>query len=184
MIKRSFLLFLLIPITLLIFFLIQDKLTRSLTFWRVNIKLTGFSMVSKSFDKTKFSKTEELEVRKKDTIVKIAKTEIEDHNKFIEDRKFLFESLFISTTSPYPEVITDIIECPNEFKPSLEAVSDGVIYTLFAGERLNFGVCSKDLVKYHSAYGIFDCKDKGVFEIQVFSNVESEPKTIVQSFGC
>lgn len=182
--RLIYLVLFLISLWLLIFYLGQDKLTRSLSFWRVSIKLNNFSFVSKSSEKSVFSKIEQLEAKKDQTIVKLTKTEVEDHKKFIEDRKFLLDSLFLPTNSPYPEVITNTLECSNEFKPTVDTISDGVIYTLFAGERLNYGICSSDLIKYFSSYGIFDCKDKGVFEVRVYSKENGEPKTIIQSFRC
>lgn len=152
--------------------------------WRISLDLSNFKLSSFTKDKTSFSKAEKLEAVSGTTKVFIKKAEIQDHKKFIEDKKFLFNSLFLPTTSPYPEVITNIIECPDEFKPKVKTVYNGTIYSLFAGERFNYGICSRDLVKYNSEYGIFDCGTKGVFEIFVFSDNTNKIERIMQSFKC
>lgn len=177
-------LFLLVALMLLIFFFSQDELTRLLGGWRVNIDLVGFKIVSSTSDKTSFSKRQAIEARKKDTVARLNRTITYDHQKLIDDRKFIIDSLFLPTTSPYPEMITNVVECPEELKPKVEQVENGTIYSLFAGERLNYGVCSQDLVKYFSTYGIFDCQQKGIFEVSVFSKQPNEPQIIVHSFKC
>lgn len=163
---------------------LRSSLYGRLFTWRINFDLPGFKMQSFTKEKSRFSYVERLWAFNKAIIVKIDRTKIADHEKYIEDRKFLFESLFLPTTSPYPEVITNIIECPDEFKPKERTVDNGVIYTLFAGERFNYGVCVKDLVKYHSEYGIFDCKDKGIFEVRIFSSDNKTIEKIMGTFKC
>jgi hypothetical protein len=149
------------------------------------LDVSSFRLLSFSKDKTSFSKVEKLEAGLGDTQIFIDRTKINDHKKYINDKKFLFESLFLPTTSPYPEVITNIIECPSEFKPKVRNINNGAVYSLFAGERFNYGICVKDLVMYQSEYGIFDCKGKGIFEIRVFSNSNKEKiKQILESFKC
>ena len=152
--------------------------------WRVSLDLSSFRLLSFAKDKTSFSKIEKLEAGLGETRIFIDKTEINDHKKYIEDRKFLLTSLFLPTTSPYPEVITNIIECSDEFKPKAQKANNGTVYTLFAGERFNYGICTHDLIKYDSGYGIFDCKEKGVFEVRVFSTDDKKIKKLTQSFKC
>lgn len=186
MLKKP-ILFLILPLILIftaVLIFLNNSLTGHLFRWGISLDLSGFKLEHFTQDKTRFSSVERLEATSGTTTIKIDRTKISDHNKYIEDRKFLFNSLFLPTTSPYPEVITNIIECPNEFKPKERAVGNGFVYTLFAGERFNYGVCSRDLVKYNSEYGIFDCKDKGIFEIRVFSKDRERIKQIVESFKC
>lgn len=168
-----------------VWFLLKDSLKRQLLLWQVRIDLPILTQVKVTKDRNQSSTTEELEATKDDLVVKITKTQISDHKKYIQDRKFILQYLFLPTTSPYPEVITNVLECGEEFKPRLENVLNGVVYTLFAGERLNYGICVKDLVKYKSAYGIFDCQDKGVFEVRVFDKMDQEKTVaITKSFSC
>lgn len=166
------------------FIFLEKSLSGRLFRWGISLDLSNFKLLSFSKDKTRVSRVEKLEVVSGTTKVLSDKTEIEDHKKYIEDRKFLLESLFLPTTSPYPEVITNIIECPDEFKPKVRNVDNGTVYTLFAGERFNYGVCAKDLVKYNSEYAIFNCKEKGIFEIRIFSTDNKKIKETMESFKC
>lgn len=163
---------------------IQNNLSLRILWWGVSLDASSFQLSSFTKDKTRFSEVERLEAISSEHTLKIDRTKIADHKKYIEDRKFLFGSLFLPATSPYPEVITNIIECPDEFKPKIREVGNGTIYTLFAGERLNYGVCAQDLIKYQSEYGIFDCKDKGIFEIRLFGNEKREIQSTIESFKC
>lgn len=176
-----FLFFILFIIALLIF--LNNNLSARLLWWGVNIDLSSFSLVSFDKNETRVLKVEKLEAINSATKVFIDRTKVEDHKKFIEDKKFLLESLFLPTTSPYPEVITNVIECSNEFKPKVRKVDNGIIYSLFAGERYNYGICAKDLVKYSSEYGIFDCREKGIFEIRLFGE-KGEIGHMMKSFKC
>lgn len=157
-----------------------DKLVSQINSWGINIDLQGFSVK----DVTKDSTKEVLEGYKDTTIAIITKTKTDSQKKYIEDKKFLINSLFTPSTSPYPEVITNTVECANEFKPKIRNVENGTIYSLFASERLTYGVCVKDLIAYESSYGIFDCKKKGIFEVRIFSKTADVSEKIINSFGC
>lgn len=161
----------------------KDQAQLILQKWGVNLAAADFTFKNHAQDKEGRQK-EELELTQDKDTVKLTRIKAESSQKYVEDKKFLFQSLFLPTTSPYPEVITNIIECPEEFKPREREVENGIIYTVFAGERLNYGVCSRDLVEYYAAYGIFDCKQKGVFELQVFSKEKGMPEEIAKTFRC
>ena len=131
-----------------------------------------------------------LTIRKDALVLKISRRKDTgglDAERFVADRSHLLESLFEPTTSPYPEVITNVIVCPSQFKPTKETVPNGVMYRLFAGERLNYGVCDASLVYYNSTYGIFNCGAKGVFELQAFNLLRASDagrQEWVTSFHC
>lgn len=144
-----------------------------------DLKLTRFAE-----DQTTAVKSETLEAMGDGMELHIERFLAENRAKFISDREFLFESLFEPVTSPYPEVITNVVECPEEFKPRKEVVANGTVYTLFAGARQNFGVCSRDLVKYQAAYALFDCGEKGVFEFRIFGEDDEALKSRAASFSC
>ncbi len=162
----------------------KNEFEKSLKSWEINLETSGFTLKDFSKEETNASGKERVEAVRKDTTMIINKNEIPNNSKFIEGKKFLLESLFSKTNSPYPEVITQVIECPDKFKPKEIKVKNGTIYKLFAGERFTYGICSQDIVRYHSAYGIFDCGGKGVFEVWVFSANRQEPEGIVGSFSC
>ena len=167
-----------------------DNLEKHLKEWGVGINAAGFNV-------TDFSQTskggfvkEILEAKSnlaavggEDVILQMTKISAAAPQKYISDKKFLLKSLFLPTTSPYPGVITNVVECPDEFKPKVQEGENGIIYTLFAGERFTYGICAEDLVAYYSAYGIFDCEEKGIFEVRVFSK-EAGAQAVVRSFRC
>jgi hypothetical protein len=156
--------------------------------WRLGIKLdiTGYKKISFSQDRSVTAQVEKLQLGKGTTNVFIDKTIIQNHEKYITDRQFIFTSLFLPTTSPYPGVITNIVECAEEFQPKKELGAFGIIYRVPAGERFNYGICSSDLIRYSSMYGIFDCGTKGVIEIRVFSLPQDRQKIedLLSSFRC
>lgn len=166
-------------------FIQNDPVKNHLRAWNVQIIQSGFKLTNFTKEQSKTAKTELLESQNGQVIERITKTEVENHQKFIDDRKFSLESLFLPTTSPYPEVITNILVCPDKFKPKIE-ISDEkkTIYSLFAGERFNYGICTQDLVKYESLYGIFDCSQKGIFEIEFFGNNIKNMEEIIKTFSC
>ncbi|MDP3973214.1 MAG: hypothetical protein Q8P92_00075 [Candidatus Daviesbacteria bacterium] len=162
----------------------NDPLKNHLNSWKIQMDLPGAKLVNTTTDKTRTYQTETLEAKGNDITIKIAKTSIEDHQKFIYDRKLSLNSLFMPTTSPYPEVITNIIECADEFKPKSQILEKGEIFTLFAGERFNFGICTSDLVKYSAIYGIFDCRSKGIIELWLFGKEGENLLPLAKSFSC
>ena len=153
--------------------------------WSVGMDVGGFEFKSFSRNRYKLLKEEVLEAWKEDLTLKIVRTEAEARGKFVSDRKYLLESLYLPTTSPYPEVITNVVACPEEFIPKAGPVPDGTLYSLLAGERFNYGICVQNLAAYRSAYGIFDCGEKGVFEVFLFSPIRGQPpETIAKTFSC
>jgi hypothetical protein len=127
---------------------------------------------------------ETLEAKEGDTILKVTKIKTDAPQKYVNDKKFLLESLFSPTTSPYPGFITNVVVCPEEFKPTMKDAENGTIYTLFAGDRFTYGICAQDLVAYDSVYGVFDCKEKGIFEVQLFAKTKEGLEPRIESFAC
>jgi len=194
--KKLILIFLLILAAILLFLYAsydsgKNDLEGRLAKWEVGINAMGIMLTDFSESSMGGLVKETLEAKSdsassggEDVILQMTKVTSAATQKYIDDKKFLLESLFLPTTSPYPGVITNIRECPEEFKPKMQEVQDGAIYVLLAGSRFNYGVCAQDLVEYYSAYGIFDCKEKGIFEVRVFSKTDEAPQNIAQSFEC
>lgn len=189
---KRFILVVLLIIVGLAFLFAQRSIQGKLLFWGVNMDLPGFAMTSFMTERTKAVQEETLEARSASSgqanVVRITRSKVENNQKLIDDRIYLLKSLFVLTTSPYPEVLSNNITCPEEFKPKEIGRGKGggerVIYTLFAGERFNFGVCSQDLIKYKAVYGIFDCGGKGVFEVKMFGQDINDLKSTVALFSC
>jgi hypothetical protein len=115
----------------------------------------------------------------------LGKSNPENSSKFIDDKIYSLMALFDPSMSPYPGAITNTIDCSSEFKPVLVNSKIGKIYQLSAGERFGYGVCAKDLIKYNSLYGLFDCGKKGVFEIKIFGDPEDASiNSKMLSFTC
>lgn len=172
-------------IIILGFFLFQRyQLSLYLFTWGISIDLNSFQYQSLTNKSQETLNQAIIEARNDSSYIRIIKTVSENSSKYIADKKYLLHSLFEPTTSPYPEVISNTIECPEEFKPKIVKTEFGEIYYLYAGERYNFGVCTKDLIAFSAAYGIFDCKDKGIFEVQIFAKSQQEIEQIIQTFQC
>lgn len=177
-----------IGVFLFVFYILRffqkEEPSKYLESWGIIIDLPEFEFKDFSKDKTRSLTKETLEVEGEGLILTITKTDTTSNEKYISDKKFLLNSLFLPTTSPYPGIITNIVECPEEFRPKETTTKNGTVYTLFAGERFNYGICAKDLIEYYSMYGIFNCKEKGVFEVSIFSREDSYSETILRSFNC
>jgi hypothetical protein len=174
-------------VLLLIFYFVffaGDGISRNLRRWGIAINLKEFQLQNVYNQKNGGVSREIFEAGSGNVFVRITKIKTDFSKKYIDDKNFLLKSLFLPTTSPYPGVITNAIECPEKFLPKIKKVENGIVYFLFANDRFNYGICVDDLVSYFSAYGIFDCKEKGIFEVNIFSKQENEPKMIIGSFHC
>jgi len=111
---------------------------------------------------------------------------------FLDEKKFGVESLYNSQPSPYPDVITREIVCPQEYLPIVEEDEDEnfykIIYTLFANERFSYGACSPEIITYKSVFSLIHCKNSGdLYQIEFFSPLESYDEEIlngIKDFSC
>ena len=111
--------------------------------------------------------------------------------QYIDEKRFGIESLYQSTPSPYPDVLTRTIECPDKFKPVFnrtEDNQDSFYYILYANDRFTYGVCSEDLIEYRAVFYLVYCgKRNEVYQIELFTAPEEFTEdlvSIVQSFKC
>jgi hypothetical protein len=170
----------------LYFFTQENKLFLQFLKWNVTFSQKGFAMKS-------FSKSSEGEALSRETLTAqsnsdtlfITRSKVSNNKKMVEDKRFILKAQYEPVTADYPGIITNIISCPADFKPKEETVSNGFIFNLYAGQRYNYGICSKDLITYNSSYGIFDCGTKGIFEVMDFTKGSFEKATqVVKSFSC
>ena len=105
------------------------------------------------------------------------------------DRLQILQALFLPFPSPYSEFVTNQTECPEEFWP----ITEDSVWQLYASERLTYGVCSRDLIKFNSALKLEYCpKQKALYQIEIFtpydknSGLKASPyiKNIINSFQC
>lgn len=113
-------------------------------------------------------------------------------NSYIKEEKFKLESVFDPIRSPYFEVLTKKIECPEEFKPltaeSTHPNNKVFYYILYANERFAFGVCSKDLIKYRAIVAFTYCKNtRDLYHLKYFIPNQEYNETAeetIKSFSC
>jgi len=97
----------------------------------------------------------------------------DEAEKYVRDRKFLINSIFEPVASPYPEAITNIIDCPDKFKPEIKKIKidnfETAYYNIFATDRLTYGACSDDLIAYQTILTWVYCKkNENLFQIELF----------------
>ncbi len=127
-----------------------------------------------------------------ETILRLEQIKPLSQNK-AEKRKLDYfqnlEALFLPSSSPYSEFITNQIECPKEFWPSVE----DFVWQLYASNNLTYGVCAWDLIKFNSVLKFEYCsKEKALYEIEIFiphnkdftSSLLFSAKEIIKSFKC
>lgn len=165
--------------------LLKSNFALNLYVFGIKIDATGMKMVDKFSEMGGTNKIDWIVSQSGDKKLFLGRVDTENHAKYIDDKIYLLTALFEPTTSPYPEVITNEIDCPSEYKPIKSTFEGGVMFKLYAGERYGYGICVKDLVKYNSVYGLFDCKEKGVFEIKIFSTGNpDEIEKLIKTFSC
>jgi|TARA_B100001971_G_scaffold212645_2_gene243420 hypothetical protein len=140
------------------------------------------------------SSATETSATKSDQIIKILhlKPDLKTARLFLDEKNFGIESLYNALPSPYPDVITREIVCPEEFLPIVEEDDNKnfykIIYTLFANNRFSYGICSQDNIAYKSIFSLIHCKkSNNLYQIKFFSPLESyneETLQEIRNFHC
>ena len=171
--NKKFCLFLSILAVLFLYFGIV--LNGRLFFWGVRFEGVGAFMVNLQKDV--------VIAHNKKFVILVKRKKTDDNKRIIDSKVGSLMNLYKPAASPYSEAITNILGCDTEFWPVEIAIENGKAFSLFANERMSFGVCSTDLIKYKAAYGVFDCGVKGVFEVGVFSQSDGAEE-VIKKFGC
>lgn len=129
------------------------------------------------------SQADGLMARTKRAEIVVKRTITDNSQRTINSKVNSLMDLYKPTASPYPEAITNLSGCAEEYFPKERLVKGGRVFTLFANERKSFGVCSTDLIKFRATYGIFDCGNRGVFEVGVFG-YNDEAVEVINKFKC
>lgn len=108
----------------------------------------------------------------------------------LEQIKVLYQPRF----STYPEVITREITCEDKYKPLFGQVNSGSLTIYYAigqlTERLTFGACADDLIKYRGIQAFYRCSDPPAeIELTVAEAIsgklsEDFPHNLVSSITC
>jgi len=97
----------------------------------------------------------------------------EDANRYIKERQYVIESLYRHIPSPYPGMISNTIECPDEFKPEVVSLKiqgeTTPVYILYSTSRFTYGAGVEELIKYRGALVfIYSGKMKALYRIELF----------------
>lgn len=171
-------------------------LSEQLDEWKIHASgLEGFEI--EQLNKVVKSNIETFDVLAKKSnqtikISRIAGMSLVSARDYLNENQYNIESLFEAYPSPYPDAVTNTIECPKEFKPlkneSSTNYTDKVYYVMYASQRFTYGVCSKDLAVYKSIFALVFCKNKNtVYKIEYFipnNEFEESKIKIVKSFSC
>jgi len=95
--------------------------------------------------------------------------------ELVEEERYLLDDLFEDRQAPYPGQLTNTLRCPARFRPkALDPPEQALdLVTLFANDRLGYGGCSLDLLRYHASMGFFYGESSGrLYRIEYFSDLE------------
>lgn len=170
--------------TIIYFLKINDSFEYRLK--KIGIELEGID----GFKVKEIAKNKMLAERGDEVIkIEIVDSEIKNTREdYIKRETMLLKSIFEPQLPPYPEFLTKESGCAERYKPTEKEVGDGIYFVLYAGERLGYGVCVDDLIKYRASLGYFYCENSNkTFKIQYFINKEEDDKKIIDlndSFRC
>ena len=122
----------------------------------------------------------------------ITNLEKEAAEKHITNKRYVVDSLFLNIAAPYPDAITTTLECPDEFEPKIREIKisnfDAAYYEIFATERITYGACSDDLIKYKTILTWVYCENtKNLFQIELFvpkNEFNGDYNNLFNSFKC
>jgi len=95
-------------------------------------------------------------------------------NVMADNKKFMIENLFKTQPSPYPDIVSNQVGCPDRLKPlTFDTIVPNVrifAFRLYANERFIYGECTDDVIVYTSAFIIaYNIKEKILTEIKYFT---------------
>ncbi len=114
--------------------------------------------------------------KKDERIIKIEVVKNIDNksaHRHIKERKYVINSLYNNIPSPYPGMVSNTIESPDEFKPKvmhIEVEGEKIpIYLLSSTPRFTYGASAEDLIRYRGALTfVYNQKEKILYRIDLF----------------
>jgi arylsulfatase A-like enzyme len=159
---------------------------------------SGKIMHLRSTELNKFKLVDFLDLKKEKTYVlardnehlKINVTKNVDSDlahRMIDRELFQIKSVFTKSFSPYPEQLSNEIECPKELMPiyyQTEAEGEMHPYLLtYSNDRFGIGICSKDLVSFRHLIGWIYCShEKELYRIKYFIPMSKNDEGVVAFF--
>ena len=89
-------------------------------------------------------------------------------DEYISEKMFFIFSLYREVHSPYPGLLSNKVECSSEFTPIEIKNTPHSYYIIQATDRLTYGACSQDLIKYNSILQFQYCENDGLYFIELF----------------
>lgn len=112
----------------------------------------------------------------------------EKADRYRDQESALLESVFVPQLPPYPEFLMQENACDAKYHPIKKDAPSGVFYTLFANDRLGYGVCADDLIAHRAGFGLFYCPSKGaVVRLEFFTDPtvpKEDIEDLMTSFSC
>jgi len=187
-----------IVIIFLIYFLNTDSKSLSSQFssWNIYAKhIENFVIETEKTESVYNSDIIDLTAKNAEQILRVRKITNSPEDgaaNYINDKKTQLESIFDPYRSPYFEILTNKIVCPEEFNPiyreSTNINNKVIYYILYANERFTYGVCSEDLIKYRAVVAFTYCKNtKDIYHLEYFIPNQEYTETAeetIRSFSC
>ena len=86
-------------------------------------------------------------------------------------------NLFGDRQAPYPGQLSHTLQCPARFQPQ-DLPHDGEVLarlSLYANDRLAYGGCSEDLLRYHATVAmVYDADAQRLFQVEAFAALGTE----------
>lgn len=95
----------------------------------------------------------------------------------IVEIRAVIDNLFGDRQAPYPGQLSNTLQCPERYQP--EELPRGTwarsVIGLYANDRLAYGGCSEDLLRYHATVGFFyDAPGQRLFQVEYFAALDGE----------
>jgi hypothetical protein len=101
----------------------------------------------------------------------------DEAEKQIQAQITRMKALFEKAAAPYPGEVSDVIQCPEEFRPIFGTTNQNNLqishFTGFLNSRLVFGACTADQVIYQAVLALFYCPEqKQLFQLEIIAPAE------------
>jgi hypothetical protein len=94
----------------------------------------------------------------------------------VEEVRQVMDNLFEDRQAPYPGQLSNTLRCPDEYRPTpVEPRGEALAMVgLYANERLAFGGCSEDLLRYRATVGFFyDPSSRRLLRVEYFAALDA-----------
>lgn len=93
----------------------------------------------------------------------------------VQELRRVLEGLFEDRQAPYPGQLSNTLRCPERFRPEAIAPRGEALELvgLYANDRLGFGGCSEDLLRYRATVGYFyDPAGRRLLQLTYFADLD------------